>query len=677
MIFAALRKLMPPALVACLALALLAAGPLPAAGKAAPRLALILGNGNYASGQLATAANDAGLIAGVLLEAGFDVLGAVDVDLMASQQSAHEFINKITASGPETVAFVYINGYGAQLLGENYLLPAGDATAATPPAQALLLSQLMRGLAASPARARIVVLDLARPRPGQEGAAPAGLALPQTPPGMLLAMNAAPGTLAPPEAGAYSSYALALTAALREPGLPIDEVFARARLHTSALTGGAQTPWHSSSLAVTFAAVAGAGAAKPAGGAPDAQGVTRSRAVSALPEPEAYIAALDRDTIKGYSEFVSTFQQSPLARRMAALLAARREALNWQHAVRDDRAEAYWTYLVLYPRAAHIGEARARLAALLAPAAPPVDFKALDFGILPALEAERPYAERGVALDLPDHFAPPPPLPAWLAVEAPWSPAQPPEPAGPFALATPGLPPNAGAAAAGKGSLALPAAVIIAAASKRLAPRAPAAAAPKPPTHVIITAPEEPPPQLRPASVPVMPAEPAPEPAQPKKDPVAITPVDAPAEPAPARGAPVAITPVEPAPAPAPPEPAVAPQTAPVVISPVEPAPAAPAASKTAPDSPPEPPVVIPTTPEAPPASPAAAPKPARPAPAKPRPHVAPARAAPVKPTAPEKPAPPRAPRAAPADPNAPLDLRPPAGRPRAACGGPGQRVCP
>ena len=44
------------------------------------RIALVVGDGAYAKSPLATAANDAGLVAQTLQAAGFDVVGARDLD---------------------------------------------------------------------------------------------------------------------------------------------------------------------------------------------------------------------------------------------------------------------------------------------------------------------------------------------------------------------------------------------------------------------------------------------------------------------------------------------------------------------------------------------------------------------------------------------------------------------
>src|SRR5205807_6936203 len=87
------------------------------------RIAFVVGNGAYAKAPLATAANDAGLIAQTLQAAGFDVVGARDLDGDTLRKSFRDFIQKAEASGPGTVAMVYLAGYGMQLAGENYFIP--------------------------------------------------------------------------------------------------------------------------------------------------------------------------------------------------------------------------------------------------------------------------------------------------------------------------------------------------------------------------------------------------------------------------------------------------------------------------------------------------------------------------------------------------------------------------
>src|SRR5258707_7063230 len=91
------------------------------------RIALVVGDGAYAKSPLATAANDAVLIAQTLQAAGFDVVGARDLDADTLRKSFRDFIQKAQASGPGTVAMVYLAGYGMQVAGENFFIPVDSA----------------------------------------------------------------------------------------------------------------------------------------------------------------------------------------------------------------------------------------------------------------------------------------------------------------------------------------------------------------------------------------------------------------------------------------------------------------------------------------------------------------------------------------------------------------------
>ncbi|HKN10075.1 MAG TPA: caspase family protein, partial [Pseudomonadota bacterium] len=96
----------------------------PGAAQSEKRIALVVGNAGYqAGGPLNTPANDAGLIAQTLQAAGFDVVGARDLDQDSLRHAFRDFVDKATSSGPDTVAFVYVGGYGLQLEGENYFIP--------------------------------------------------------------------------------------------------------------------------------------------------------------------------------------------------------------------------------------------------------------------------------------------------------------------------------------------------------------------------------------------------------------------------------------------------------------------------------------------------------------------------------------------------------------------------
>src|SRR5439155_1653320 len=74
-------------------------------------------------------------------------------------------------------------------------------------AEALRLSDYLRPLAALKLKASIVVLDAARSNPFVKSGSPlaGGLALVEPEPGLLIAFNAAPGTVAPEGQGPYGA----------------------------------------------------------------------------------------------------------------------------------------------------------------------------------------------------------------------------------------------------------------------------------------------------------------------------------------------------------------------------------------------------------------------------------------------------------------------------------------
>ena len=136
------------ALVALIALIPLAFVLRPSAAGAEKRIALVIGNAGYQVGALTTPANDAGLIAQTLQAAGFDVAGARDLDQDSLRRVFRDFLEKATNSGPDTVAFVYVSGYGLQLDGENYFvsIDAKIARDSDVAAEALRISDYTRRL---------------------------------------------------------------------------------------------------------------------------------------------------------------------------------------------------------------------------------------------------------------------------------------------------------------------------------------------------------------------------------------------------------------------------------------------------------------------------------------------------------------------------------------------------
>jgi uncharacterized caspase-like protein len=418
----------------------------PGAAHAEKRIALVIGNAGYQAGALTTPANDAGLIAQTLQAAGFDVVGARDLDQDSLRHAFRDFVEKATSSGPDTVAFVYVSGYGLQLEGENYFVPIDGRIARDSeiPAEALRISDYSRPLAALKLKAGIVVLDAARANPFAKSGPPlaGGLALVEPEPGLLIAFNAAPGTVAPEGQGPYGPYAQALAEMLREGGLPLTGVFDRARLRVNDMTAGAEVPWHASKVQASLVFFERAADAPPPAVSIEESAALRSRPIRDLGAQDAYVLALERDTIEGYSDFLAAYPADPMATRVRAMVAARREAITWRRTRVVDTPPAYWSYLRRYPEGPHAGDAHRRLAYLAAAFEPPPRFTALAYDVLPPPPEEIVYIRRPILVfdDPVFGFAPPPPAP--IIFLAPPPPefvvlASPPPPIGIFVLPMP------------------------------------------------------------------------------------------------------------------------------------------------------------------------------------------------------------------------------------------------
>src|SRR4030088_1631744 len=390
-----------------------------AAQQQEKRIALVVGDGAYAKSPLATAANDAGLIAQTLQAAGFDVVGARDLDADTLRGSFRDFIQKAQASGPGTVAMVYLSGYGMQLAGENYFIPVDSKLSRDVdiPIEGLRISDYIRQLASLPLKASIVVLDAARQQPFIAGGQPiaSGLALVEPDAHMLIAFNAAPGTVAPNEQGSYGVYSQSLAEMIRAGGLALPDVFNRVRLRVNEASKGAQVPWNVGTIDAQFMFFDRAPDA-PAQAPPDQAAAVRSRPFRDLGVQDAYAAALERDSMQGYEDFLAAYPGDPLAKRVRAIVAARREAITWLRTYRADTPQAYWSYLRRYPRGPHAFDARRRLAILTAPLEPPPSFAVLDYDVPPPPPDEVVYVNRPVLMfsDPEFDFAPPPPPPLFF-----------------------------------------------------------------------------------------------------------------------------------------------------------------------------------------------------------------------------------------------------------------------
>ena len=370
-----------------------------------PRLALVIGNAGYRPGALSMALNDAGLVAEALRSIGFQIVEGADLSHPDMLRLFRDFLAKVDASGPDALAFVYFSGHGLSFEGDNYLLgvDAKLAREADIPIEGVRLSDLLRSLSEAPARAKVVMIDAARPlpfRPQGSGLAP-GLEALEPPPGMLVAFSSAPGTVAPDGSGPYGAYATAIAEMLRAPGIGLDTAFTHIRSRTHLSTQGRQTPWHLSNIGEEIELVPPEAATANLPPPPPLRAV---RPMRELEPDDAYALAIEIDTLDGYVTFVEAYPRHPYAERIWAMIRARREALAWMRAREIDTPEAYWTYRRRYPDGLYAFDAERRLRRLRAPFAPPPGFAMLPFAGVPLALRGEPREYRPVY-----RVGPPPP----------------------------------------------------------------------------------------------------------------------------------------------------------------------------------------------------------------------------------------------------------------------------
>jgi hypothetical protein len=400
------------AVLASAALSLLIAAAPAGAQAPEPRIALVIGNAAYASGPLQNALNDAGLVAESLRSIGFDIVDGADLSQADMVRTVRDFVGKVEAAGPGTVAFVYFSGYGFAYEGDNYLA-AADARLEREneiPLDTVRLSDLLRALDGVPARGKIVAIDAARQLPfgiANARLAP-GLSALEAPSGMMLAYSTEPGQVFVDGTGGYGPYATAIAEMVRTPGAEIVDDFIRVRERVAQLTEGRQLPWNVSALGQPVVLVPGdvapvASAALP----PPPPPLRQPRPMPEFGPDEGYAFVIERNELPLYAEYVEDYPDSPYAPQIWAIIRARRESLCWMRAVDINTPEAYWTYRHRYPHGIYAFDSERRLHRLSAPLGPPTGFVPVEFvGVPPPLRREP--AEFVHFHQSPHAFAPPP-----------------------------------------------------------------------------------------------------------------------------------------------------------------------------------------------------------------------------------------------------------------------------
>jgi len=219
--------------------------------------ALVIGNRDYEYSPLRNPINDAENMADKLENMGFDVTLAKNLNRDAMNTAVQDF-TKLLSETPDDVAFFYFSGHGAQMAGQNFLIPVDnydlkdekDLEQHAVPAQNILamMEDVNKGV-------NILILDACRDNPyeGSKKSLTRGLSRIKSPRGALIAFATAPGQTASDGDDANGVFTGALLEVLENAEhRRIEDVFIEVQNLVIEQTDGMQEPWYNSSLRGPF-----------------------------------------------------------------------------------------------------------------------------------------------------------------------------------------------------------------------------------------------------------------------------------------------------------------------------------------------------------------------------------------------------------------------------------------
>jgi len=223
------------------------------AGATERRLALVVGNSDYAVSPLRNPANDAKDLAEALRGVGFEVTLLLNGDQGQMKRAIDDFGIALREGG---VGLFYYSGHGMQVGGRNYMIPVGARIDAERMVEynAVDAGRVLGNMEVAGNGMNILILDACRNNPFARSfrSAAQGLATMDAPQGTFISYATAPGTVAADGDGRNSPYTRALIQHLATPGLKLEDVFKRVRAGVLKDSSGRQVPWEASSLTGDF-----------------------------------------------------------------------------------------------------------------------------------------------------------------------------------------------------------------------------------------------------------------------------------------------------------------------------------------------------------------------------------------------------------------------------------------
>lgn len=221
------------------------------------RIALVVGNGAYTNSPLLNAVNDARAVAQALELVGFEVALHTESTQAQMARAARDFGERLQAGGPDAVGIFYYAGHGMQIKGRNYLIPVGADIAQEDEVayRSLDAQSVLDTMTAAGSGTNLMILDSCRDNPFARNSRSlrGGMAQMDASAGALIAFATAPGSVAGDgRRGGHGLYTSHLLAAMKRPGLKVEDVFKLVRIGVLRDSNGRQQPWESSALTGDF-----------------------------------------------------------------------------------------------------------------------------------------------------------------------------------------------------------------------------------------------------------------------------------------------------------------------------------------------------------------------------------------------------------------------------------------
>jgi len=224
--------------------------------NAAGKLALVIGNGNYANATpLPNPANDATDVAATLQRMGFEVIPAIDATKAVMDEKLAEFAEKAETAD---LTLFYYAGHGMQVNLKNYLIPV-DAKLEKSTAldfETLEVDDVIKYMSSS-TRVGLVFLDACRDNPlsrrfktrSRSSNVGSGLAIRAgSDKNLLIAFATAPDEVALDGNGRNSPFTTALLRHLPQPGKELRSVLTSVKSDVQEATQEQQVPWSHDNL---------------------------------------------------------------------------------------------------------------------------------------------------------------------------------------------------------------------------------------------------------------------------------------------------------------------------------------------------------------------------------------------------------------------------------------------